>query len=130
MKISISHKHKANALQRLRFAAAVAALCIPLALRAQTPQTLRLSLAEAQQYAIEHNYTMQNASLDSITADLNRWKAWASMLPQVRFGFDYQNMCGYTMNMGGFSIPMDPNGTLSVNASVAVTGAQIVNVMM
>ncbi len=73
---------------------------------------------------------MQNASLDSITADLNRWKAWASMLPQVRFGFDYQNMCGYTMNMGGFSIPMDPNGTLSVNASVAVTGAQIVNVMM
>lgn len=130
MKISISHKHKANALQRLRFAAAVAALCIPIALRAQTPQTLRLSLAEAQQYAIEHNYTMQNASLDSITADLNRWKAWASMLPQVRFGFDYQNMCGYTMNMGGFSIPMDPNGTLSVNASVAVTGAQIVNVMM
>lgn len=130
MKISISHKHKANALQRLRFAAAVAALCIPIALRAQTPQTLRLSLAEAQQYAIEHNYTMQNASLDSITADLNRWKAWASMLPQVRFGFDYQNMCGYTMNMVGFSIPMDPNGTLSVNASVAVTGAQIVNVMM
>ena len=97
---------------------------------AQGQKTLRLSLSEAQQYALEHNYDMKNASLDSVTADLNRWKAWASMLPQVRFGYDYQNMCGYTMNMGGFSIPMDPNGTLSVNASVALTGAQIVNVMM
>ena len=48
------------------------------------------------------------------------------MLPQVKAGFDYQNMLGYTMNMGGFSIPLNPNGTFSLTASMALTGAQIV----
>ena len=93
-------------------------------------QSLRLSLNDAQRYAVEHNKAMINANLDTVTAELNKWKAWASMLPQVRFGFDYQNMCGYSMSMGGFNIPMNPNGTLSLTASVALTGAQVVNVMM
>ena len=81
-------------------------------------QSLRLSLNDAQRYAVEHNKAMINANLDTVTAELNKWKAWASMLPQVRFGFDYQNMCGYSMSMGGFNIPMNPNGTLSLTASV------------
>ena len=92
--------------------------------------TLRLSLGEAQQYAVEHNATMQNADLDMRKAELAKWKALSSMMPQVKAGFDYQNMCGYTMNMGGFSIPMNPSGTFSVTASVALTGAQIVGVML
>ena len=97
-------------------------------------QTLRLSLAEAQQYAVEHNATMQNADLDVKKAELSRWQTLASMLPQVRAGFDYQNMCGYEMHMGSgpmsISIPMDPNGTMSVTASVALTGAQVVGTML
>lgn len=137
-----------------------------LAATAQTP-TLRLSLSEAQQYAVEHNATMQNADLDVKKAELSRWQTLASMLPQVRAGFDYQNMCGYTMNFGSrgsmasmmpdsmiintpmgpmpisFSMPesstestesggiaMNPNGTLSITASIALTGAQIVGVML
>lgn len=124
---------------------------------------LRLSLQEAQQYAMEHNATMQNADLDVKKAELSRWQTLASMLPQVRAGFDYQNMCGYTMNFGGggsmmsmipdsitigtmtlpISIPgaeqsaesssgirMNPNGTFSLTASVALTGAQIVGAML
>lgn len=124
---------------------------------------LRLSLQEAQQYAMEHNATMQNADLDVKKAELSRWQTVASMLPQVRAGFDYQNMCGYTMNFGGggsmmsmipdsitiggmtvpISIPgaepsaesssgirMNPNGTFSLTASVALTGAQIVGAML
>ena len=67
----------------------------------QAQNTLRLSLSEAQQYAVEHNATMQNADLDLKKAELSRWQTLASMLPQVRAGFDYQNMCGYTMNFGG-----------------------------
>lgn len=68
---------------------------------AQSQDVLRLSLSEAQQYAVEHNYTLQNASLDVQKAEASKWQSIASMLPQVKAGFDYQNMCGYTMNFGG-----------------------------
>ena len=71
--------------------------------RAQEGATLRLSLQEAQDYAVEHNYAMQNASLDVKKAEASRWQALSSMLPQVKASFDYQNMCGYEMNLGGRS---------------------------
>ena len=71
---------------------------------AQEGQTLRLSLEEAQQYAVEHNAAMQNADLDVKKAELSKWKTLSTMLPQVKAGFDYQNMCGYTMNLGGRSM--------------------------
>lgn len=130
----------------------------------QEKEMLRLSLDEAQQYALEHNASMQNADLDVKKAELERWKTLSSMLPQVRTGFDYQNMCGYTMNFGGgrsmmsmipdtilvggvpvpITIPgaeeasstesggiaMNPNGTFSVTASIALTGAQIVGTLL
>ncbi len=134
---------------------------------AQGEQVLRLTLDEAQQYAVEHNATMLNASLDVKKAELAKWKTLSSMLPQVKAGFDYQNMCGYEMNFGGRSsmsmasmmpesvtlgtlgtfpltfnypattestesggIPMNPSGTFSITASMALTGAQIVGVML
>lgn len=79
----------------------IATFCLPLGLQAQEKPMLRLSLAEAQQYAVEHNYTMQNAALEVKKAEYTRWQTLASMLPQVKAGFDYQNMCGYEMVMGG-----------------------------
>ena len=132
---------------------------------AQERQTLRLSLSEAQQYAVEHNATMQNADLEMKKAELAKWKTLSSMLPQVKAGFDYQNMCGYTMNLGSRSmsmssmmpdsitiggvtmpisfpsssstssdndggIAMNPSGTFSITASVALTGQQIVGTML
>ena len=103
---------------------------IALALPATAQQTLRLSLAEAQQYAVEHNAAMRNADLDIKKAELDRWKTLSTMLPTVKAGFDYQNMCGYEMSMAGFNIPMDPNGTFSITAAVAITGSQIVGVML
>lgn len=93
---------------------------------AQEGKTLKLSLSEAEQFAVEHNQTMRNAELDVKKAELEHWKTLSTMLPQVKAGFDYQNMLGYTMNMGGFSIPLNPNGTFSLTASMALTGAQIV----
>ena len=100
----------------------------------QAQNVLRLSLQEAQQYAVEHNAAMQNADLDVKKAELERWKTFSTMLPQVKAGFDYQNMCGYEMVMGegptAFHIPMDPNGTFSITASMALTGAQIVGTML
>lgn len=131
--------------------------------RAQEQTTLKLSLKEAQDYAVKHNYTMQNASLDVQKAEYTKWQTIASMLPQVKAGFDYQNMCGYEMVMGGGGgysslipdtiliggvpvpisipssgesetsgtvIPMNPSGTFSITASVALTGAQIVGIIL
>ena len=115
-------------LKRLTLTVALAALALGAA--AQERQTLRLSLAEAQQYAVEHNAAMQNATLEVKKAELERWKTIGTMLPQVKAGFDYQNMCGYEMKMMGQSIPFDPTGTFSVTASMALTGAQVVGTML
>lgn len=113
---------------------AVACLTLAVTATAQERQVMRLSLEEAQQYAVEHNAAMMNASLDIKKGELAKWKALSSMLPQVKAGFDYQNMCGYEMHMGSglmsIKIPMDPNGNLSLTASVALTGAQIVSTML
>ena len=105
-----------------------------LGLPATAQQTLRLSLDEAQQYAVEHNATMKNADLDVKKAELDRWKTLSSMLPTVKAGFDYQNMLGYEMHMGmggqSISIPLNPSGSFSITAAVALTGSQVVGTML
>ena len=92
--------------------------------------TLVLSVKDAEQYALDHNKQLQNASLEVRKAEAVKWQTLGTMLPQVKAGFDYSNFCGYEMEMkmgiAGITIPMNPNGTLSVTASVALTGAQIV----
>ena len=96
--------------------------------------TLTLSVKDAERYAIEHNQTLQNATLDVRKAEAVRWQTLGTMLPQVKAGFDYSNFCGYEMEMrmgaAGISIPMNPYGTLSVTASVALTGSQIVGTQL
>lgn len=92
---------------------------------ARGQETLNLSLEEAQQYAVEHNYTMQNATLDVKKAEADKWATITTMFPQVKASFDYQNMCGYKMEMMGFPIPFNPNGTFGITASVALTAQQI-----
>ncbi len=118
---------------RLKKLTLMLVLAIP-GLTATAQQTLRLSLSEAQQYAVEHNATMKNAELDIKKAELDRWKTFSTMLPTVKAGYDYQNMLGYKMemHMGGttINIPMDPTGSLSITAAVALTGSQIVGVML
>lgn len=105
-----------------------------LGLTATAQQTLRLSLSEAQQYAVEHNATMKNADLDVKKAELERWKTLSSMLPSVKAGFDYQNMLGYEMHMGmggaSISIPLNPSGSFSITAAIALTGSQVVGTML
>lgn len=91
---------------------------------------MTLSLSEAQQYAIEHNATVKNASLDVQKAEWAKWQSIAGMLPSVSASLDYNNMCGYSMDFGSMSIAMNPYGTLGVTTSMAVTGAQVVNVVI
>ncbi|MBP3763580.1 MAG: TolC family protein [Bacteroidales bacterium] len=86
-------------LKRVFLQLAVAAL--GLAASAQERPMLRLSLEEAQQYALEHNAAMQNANLEVKKAEWEKWKTLSTMLPSLKAGFDYQNMLGYKMNFGG-----------------------------
>ena len=88
---------------------------------------MMLSLEEAKAVAMEHNRTLKNASLDVQKAEAARWQSIASMLPQVSGSLNYQNMCGYEMELGGMNIAMPPSGTFGISASVAISGAQIVS---
>ncbi|MBQ9202021.1 MAG: TolC family protein [Bacteroidales bacterium] len=102
---------------------ALAPLC---SLQAQEKKRLKLTLEEAQICAVENNRTLKNASLDVQKSQATRWKALASMLPQVNAQADYSDFLGYKLNLGGMSIPMNPSGTLAVTASITLSGAQVV----
>lgn len=53
------------------------------------------------------------------------------MLPQVNGTLDYSNYMGYEMDLGGItSIAMPPYGSIGINASMAVSGAQIVSALI
>lgn len=93
---------------------------------ATSAESLVLSLDETVQYAIDHNRTLQNASLAIKQKEAARWQSIASMLPQAKAAFDYSNMCGYKMELMGASVPMNPYGTIGINASMAVSGTQVV----
>lgn len=93
-------------------------------------ETLSLSLEEAKKYAVQHNKTLQNANLDLQIAEANRWQTISTMLPQVSASYDYNNMCGYEMEMMGMNIAMPPYSTLGLTASIAFTGSQIVGMQM
>lgn len=118
-------------MKRILFAAALM-LLVPSGAWAQdaygTADTLRLTLRQAQDYALEHNRTLKNASLSVRQAEADRWSSIASMLPQVNGTLDYSNYLGYSMNLGGMaSIAMPPYGSLGVNASLALSGAQVIS---
>lgn len=91
---------------------------------------MSLTIEEAKQYAINHNRSLQNASLDAQIAEANRWQIIATMLPQLKASFDYTNMCGYEMKIMNMAMAMPPYGTFGLTASMAITGAQIVGTQM
>ncbi|MBO6068133.1 MAG: TolC family protein [Bacteroidales bacterium] len=108
-------------------AAVILLLSAAFQLPAQEPP-LRLSLDEAQQMAVERNRTLENASIDVKIAQANRWQAIASMLPQVNASGTYNDMFGYRMDFGGMSIALPSSASMGVTASVALSGAQVLNV--
>ena len=101
----------------------------PMAAR-EVPATLNLSLSEAQDYAVETNRSLRNASLAVQKAYAQRWQTIASMLPQVDLSWSFTSMMGYEMNFGGMPIAMNDNGTLGVTASVGINGQAIVGALL
>ncbi len=92
--------------------------------------TIHLSLTEAQNHALEHNRSLQNAALDIRIAEAERWKTIASFLPQVNASLDYQNFFGYKMDLGGFSIAMPAYGSLGLTTSMALSASQIIGLQL
>lgn len=89
-----------------------------------------LTLQQAQEYALEHNRTLQNASYDIQKAEAAKWKAIASLLPQVSASGDYSNYFGYTMDFGAMQIAMPPYVQLGVTTAMGLNGAQIVSLQL
>ena len=96
----------------------------------EVPATLNLSLAEAQDYAVETNRSLRNASLAVQKAYAARWQTIASMLPSADLSWGYTSMMGYKMNFGGMPIEMPDNGTLGITAAVGINGQAIVGALL
>lgn len=96
----------------------------------EVPATLNLSLAEAQDYALETNRSLKNASLAVQKAYAQRWQTIASMLPSADLSWGYTSMMGYKMNFSGMPIEMPDNGTLGVTAAVGINGQAIVGALL
>ena len=61
-------------------------------LRAQDKQgSYSLSLQQAIDHALQHNYTVLNANRDIAAAKQKKWETTAAGLPQINAGLDYQN---------------------------------------
>ena len=99
---------------------------------ADTSSVMCFTLDEAMSYALEHNWDLQNSSLAVRQAEADRWGAIATMLPQVNGTLDYSNYMGYEMEFGetGLAIAMPPYGSIGVNASMSVSGAQIISTLI
>lgn len=98
------------------------------------PDSLSLSLKEAQNYAIQQNRTLKNASLAVQEAYAKRWQTIAAMLPQADGTYTYSNYCGYeaemTMMGNKINISMPNVGALGVTASMGINGAGIVGALL
>ena len=101
-------------------------LCLQAAAQ-EAPGRLSLSLKQAQEYAVEHNRTLANASIDIQKAQASRWQAIAGMLPQVSASGSYSNMMGYKMDLGAMQLSMPPYATFNIQTAVGLSGAQIVS---
>ncbi len=110
--------------------------CFTLMAQENSSKELRLSLAEACDYAIEHNRTLQNADLSVRQAYASRWQTIASMLPQA----DMSLGLNYTDGKMKFALqdgmpPMEREienlaGSLGISASIAVNGQLIMGALI
>ena len=133
----------------------ILAFCLlsPLAIDAQQPQstasmreriqeamqheytsTLSLSLAEAQDYAIRQNRSLQNASLAVKEARAQRWQTIAAMLPTLDASGTYTDYLGYsaTMSMMGkeVNIKMPNVAAFNLTAGIGVNGQGVIGALL
>lgn len=93
-------------------------------------QSISLSLKEATEHALTHNRNLKNASIEIQKAEAKRWQTLGTMLPQANLNLDYSNLMGYELDFGGMKIPMNPEGNLTAQVAVALSGAQVIGTQL
>ena len=100
----------------------------------EVPATLNLSLVEAQDYAVETNRSLKNASLAVQKAYAQRWQTIASMLPSLDGSVGKTLMLNedfkeHKINFMGQEGSMSP-WTYSLTAAVGINGQAIVGALL
>lgn len=100
----------------------------------EVPASLSLSLEEAQDYAVETNRSLRNASLAVQQAYAQRWQTIAAMLPQADLGWSYSHLRdsafnAYKLDFGGMQMTM-PDLQTQVTASVGINGQAVVGALL
>ena len=107
----------------------------------EVPATLNLSLVEAQDYAVETNRSLRNASLAVQKAYAQRWQTIASMLPSLDGGVSKNLMLeedSVTGKLVEKKISLNPleapksmsPWTFSLTAAVGINGQAIVGALL
>ena len=107
----------------------------------EVPATLNLSLTEAQDYAVETNRSLRNASLAVQKAYAQRWQTIASMLPSLDGGVSKNLMLeedSVTGKLVEKKISLNPleapksmsPWTFSLTAAVGINGQAIVGALL
>jgi outer membrane protein TolC len=98
-------------------------ICWPALPQEAGKKTLRLTLQEAQNYAVQNNRTVMNAGLSVSEAQKKTWEVISAGLPQVNATVNYQNMMGFKMSFAGMSIPMVPTSNFQATVSQLLLSA-------
>lgn len=98
--------------------------------RALAPTELSLTLTQAQDYAVNQNRSLRNASIEVQAAYAQRWQTIASMLPQVDGDYTYTNMVGHKMELMGRPLAMPPYSQFDLTAAVGLNAQGVIGALM
>ncbi len=95
----------------------------------QQTQKVKLSLPQAQEFALENNLELKNAVLDVQIANKKVWETTASGLPQVTSGVSFQTILNDLPSLtfpGPGGDPMKIEVGEKANATFSVTASQLI----
>ncbi|HNQ67605.1 MAG TPA: TolC family protein [Bacteroidales bacterium] len=78
----------------------ISLICLTIGVVAQEHSVLKLSLQQAQDYAIEHNKSLKNVRTDVAISKQKLWQTIAQGLPQGSATVDYTNFFNYEIEFG------------------------------
>jgi len=91
------------------------------------PGARALSLEQAREHALQHNRSLQKASLALEQAEMAKWAAIANYLPQANISVNYQsNLVSDSISIGAFKIAMKPSSTMTLQVAQPLVNWNIV----
>ena len=104
-------------LKQLIFSVMLFGVCGTVFSQGQQEKLLRLTLKEAQEYAVQNNKTVWNAGLSVSEAQKRTWEVISAGLPQASASVDYQNMMGFKMSFAGMDIALQPTSNFQARVT-------------